>query len=336
MTGRADLAVHIAELVGGDLLEITDPGSGWPALGTLVVDDDPLAVSLFVGPVGLSHRSRDDVERRFQNPGQNRPIVLSDGRYPLLLGLFEEDSQMEVPRPLLVQADPHRRVGRITRYSVFVSVTALREASATGWSEDITNTGEVIRCLLPPLLPVSVSAALDDVVPPSNAMQAAINGSGLLDFPVDETPAAERARRAGTTLVRDARFARRVTLAYDGFCAMCGLDANLIQGAHIYPASAPGSQDEPWNGLALCPNHHLAFDRHLIAVHPGTRKIIFNPELRRQAESSRAMSAFITGTFEQLTEPTEQSARPRTEMFTSRYRHFPDNYNWLGAAGVPG
>ena len=48
----------------------------------------------------------------------------------------------------------------------------------------------------------------------------------------------------------------------------------------------------------------------------------------------RAMSAFITGTFEQLTEPTEQSARPRTEMCTSRYRHFPDNYSWLGAVLV--
>jgi hypothetical protein len=334
MTGRADLAVHIAELVGEDLMEITDPGTGWPAFGILSVDDNSLPVSLFVGPVGLSHRGRDEVERRFQNPGQNRPIAHLEDRYPLLIGLFEEDSQLEVPRPLLVQADPHRRVSRMTRFSIFVSVAALRRATATGWSEDITDSGEVIRCLLPPLLPVSVSAVLEDVVPSTNAMQAAINGSGLMDFPADEAPAAERARRAATTLVRDARFAKRVTLAYKGTCAMCGLGSDLIQAAHIYPASAPGSKDEPWNGLALCPNHHLAFDRHLVAVHPSTRKIIFSPQLQAEAKHSSAMSAFIAGTFQYLAEPGEPSVRPRPDVFFTRYQHFPGNYSWLGDSRV--
>ena len=334
MTGRADLAVHIAELVGVDVLRITDPGAGWPAVGTLMLDSGPLRVSLFAGSVGLSHRDRDDVERRFQNPGQNRPITTLPDRYPLLLGLCEEDPYLSVPRPLLVQADPYRRVGRITRFSVFVNVASLVEAWTTGWSEDVTTSGEVIRCLAPPLLPVSISAMRDEVVPVHSAMQAAINGSGLMDSPNYDLPAAERARRAGTALVRDARFARRVALAYNGSCAMCGLDANLIQAAHIYPASAPGSQDEPWNGLALCPNHHLAFDRHLIAVHPDTRKVIFNPAVKVQAKSSRTVNAFIVGTLDQLAEPAEPSACPRTEMFTSRYRHFPDNYSWLVATGV--
>ena len=334
MSSRAALAVHIAELVGEDLLEITDPGAGWPALGILLLDGNPLPVSLFAGPVGLSHRGRDEVERRFQNPGQNRPIAHPEDRYPLLIGLFEEDSQLEVPRPLLVQADPYRRVSRMTRFSIFVSVPALRQAMATGWSEDISDSGEVIRSLLPPLLPVSVSAVRDGVVLSSNAMQAAISGSGLMDFPADEAPAAERARRAATTLVRDARFAKRVTLAYEGSCAMCGLGSDLIQAAHIYPASAPGSQDQPWNGLALCPNHHLAFDRHLVAVHPDTGKITFNPQLEAHAEYSSAMSAFIAGTFDYLAEPSEPSARPRPDMFVTRYQHFPGHYGWLGDSSV--
>jgi hypothetical protein len=67
MAGRADVAAHIAALVGDGVLRIGDPGSGWPSLGTLVVDGVPVPVSLFVASVGLSHRERDEVERRFQN-----------------------------------------------------------------------------------------------------------------------------------------------------------------------------------------------------------------------------------------------------------------------------
>jgi hypothetical protein len=329
MTARADLALRISELVGGDVLRITDPGSGWPAFGTLLLDSGPLPVSLFAGPVGLTHRNRDDVERRFQNPGQARPITTTPDRYPLLLGLYTEDDYLAVPRPLLVQADPYRRVGNITRYSIFVSVAALTEALATGWSESTNTTGEAIRCLAPPLLPVSVSAVRDDVVPADNSMQTVISGSGLLESPVYEEPAAERARRAGTALVRDARFARRVTVAYSGLCAMCGIGPNLVQAAHIYPASAPGSHDEPWNGLALCPNHHLAFDRYLLAVHPDTRQVIYSPEMNAQVQSSSAMAAFTAATYAQLAEPEEPAARPLSEMFTDRYQHYRDYYRWL-------
>ena len=121
----------------------------------------------------------------------------------------------------------------------------------------------------------------------------------------------------------------RVTEAYDGLCTMCGIDANLIQAAHIYPASAPGSHDEPWNGLALCRNHHLAFDRHLLAVHPDTRQVIYSPEMNDQVRSSSAMHAFAACTYEQLAEPGEPSARPLSEMFRDRYQYYRDYYGWL-------
>jgi hypothetical protein len=330
MTARSERAERIAELVGTELLVITDPGTGWPALGTLTVDGERVAVALFVGAVGRSHRNRDDAERRFQNPGQDRPIVLVADRRPLLLGLLEEDAELDIHRPLLVQADPYRRIDRITRFSVFTSVTGLKEASSKGWSEHINSSGEYIRCFLPPLLPVSVAAGLGDSALPSEAMQAAINGSGLVEAPAPESgPAAERARRAATSLVRDARFSRRVINAYDGLCAMCGLDANLVQGAHIYPAAAPGSHDEPWNGLALCPNHHLAFDRHLLAVHPGTRKILISPDLTKQLQRSPAMELFVSGTFHHLAEPADNSARPSSEMLTKRYEYFVGSYEWM-------
>jgi hypothetical protein len=65
VVGRADIIDRIAALVGVDVLRITDPDLGWPAHGTLVVDGTEVPVSLFVAPVGLTHRNRDEVERRF-------------------------------------------------------------------------------------------------------------------------------------------------------------------------------------------------------------------------------------------------------------------------------
>ena len=329
MISRRNMAAHLAELVGGGLLQVTDAGTGWPSLGVLTVDGTPLPVSLFLGAVGLSHRGRDDVERRFQNPGQDRPIVPVPGRHSLLIGIIEDDQLLDVPRPLLVQADPFRRADHTTRFSVFVGLQALREAWATGWSEETSTSGELIRCLVPSLLPVSVSAALSGAEPSAGVMQAVISSSGLMDPATGESPAAERARRAGSSLVRDARFRRRVASAYGGRCAMCGIGAGLIQAAHIYPAAAPGSQDEPWNGLALCPNHHAAFDQHLIAVRPQMAEVLFSPELRACASSSPPVTAFVASTYRRLAPPADPAARPNGQMFMRRYEYFGGYYGWL-------
>lgn len=328
---RTVTAARIADLVGRDQFTITDLRDGWPSLGTLVVNGNPLQVALFAGSVFRSHRERDSRERRFQNPGQDRPIVLNPQRYPLLLGLLEGDQALHIERPVLMLADPVHRAGRGTRFSVFASVASLVEAEAKGWSEALNSRGETIRCLYPQLLPVVVAGLLDDALPPSYSLQSVIEGSGLLDVHGADIPAAaERARRAAATLVRDAKFSKRIVEAYGGRCAMCGLDADLVQGAHIYPVSAPGSRDEPWNGLALCPNHHLAFDKHLLAVHPDTREVVLSPVVRAQAEAVTAMKAFVGATFPRLAEPADASARPHADMFSKRYDHYGAAYGWLG------
>jgi hypothetical protein len=329
VTRGADVE-RLAELVGEDVLRVTDKASGWPALAELSVEGVSVPVALFVAPVGLSHRGRDKVERRFQNPGGNRPIIdPRPSREPLLIGLWEADEQTQVERPLLVSADPFKRLGLTTRFSVFVSMASLRAALETGWFAAENAVGESIRCFTPSLLGLSYQADRD-AVPDMPAMQAAIAGSGLLDAPASEIPAAsERARRAGSTLVRDARFSRRVVSAYDGLCAMCGLDLELVQGAHIYPVSAPGSHDEPWNGLALCANHHLAFDRHLVGVVPATSDIAFHRTIRDQVSGSPAVRALVGGTFPRLESPADPAAQPRSEMFEWRYDYFPGRYEWL-------
>lgn len=333
MAGRADLVERIAELAGEDVLRISSLQTGWPALGDLVADGVITPVALFAGHVGLSHRNRDHIERRFQNPGTDRPIMEIPDRDPLLLGLWEADHLEQVVRPLLVSADPLLRVGRRTRYSVFVSLATLRSALGTGWSEGRSSDGEVIRVFVPSLLPLSCRMDREHAVPPASAVQAAIEGSGLLGAEdQDMSAASQRARRAGSTLVRDARFSRRVVEAYGGLCAMCGLDVGLVQGAHIYPVSAPASHDEPWNGLALCANHHLAFDKHLVGVDLESTEILLHADVLAQVPESPAVGAFVSGTYRRLATPGDRAARPRAEMFRMRYGFYSDCYDWLGAA----
>ena len=64
--------------------------------------------------------------------------------------------------------------------------------------------------------------------------------------------------------LRDIDFRRRVLCAYEHSCAMCNIQLNLLEGAHILPVVHPESTDSTSNGIALCVLHHRAFDRSLV------------------------------------------------------------------------
>ncbi len=73
-------------------------------------------------------------------------------------------------------------------------------------------------------------------------------------------------------LVRSAVFSREVLRAYQSTCAVSGLQlvrttgaAPLLDACHIVPWSV-SHDDTIGNGLALCPNLHRAFDRHLFWI----------------------------------------------------------------------
>jgi hypothetical protein len=327
VSARTETVLRIADLAGSDVVEIEDTADGWPALAKVRIDGAWVPSALFVGKVWEAHRpSRVAVERRFQNPGQNRPIVIPPGRLPLLVGLWEEDPYLEVPRPVLVLADATRREGLLTRHSVFQSVDALVNAATTGFASSVSDSDEQILYFDPRLLGVASLALADDLQLPSAALSVAVEASGIAES--DDDAAAERARRATTAIVRDARFGRQVVSAYQGLCALCGLNLGLVEGAHIYPASAPGSPDRTWNGIALCANHHSAFDRHLLHVHPVDRTVTLHPDVHERAGSSDAAAAFVAGTGEVLIEPSVTSAVPRSEMFEKRYDFYGSQYAW--------
>jgi putative restriction endonuclease len=76
---------------------------------------------------------------------------------------------------------------------------------------------------------------------------------------------------------RDGAFRRIILEVYDYRCAACGVrvlldqSVSLVEAAHLIPFNVSWN-DKPTNGMALCPNHHWAMDRYLIAPVPHGKK----------------------------------------------------------------
>lgn len=74
------------------------------------------------------------------------------------------------------------------------------------------------------------------------------------------------------------RFAFKVFRRYGPACVACGLEIKgLVQAAHLHAKKLLGS-DDPRNGIPLCANHHIAFDKGLWAIDPDTTQFVIRSE----------------------------------------------------------
>jgi len=325
-TARINTLNELIHLVGDDAVTVVDPRDGWPSLVQVKLSTTVCLVSLHVGPIKFSYRERDDVERRFQNPGQDHPVMILPNSIPLLIGIWDE-----TPKPVLVSmGDVVNRVGKNTRQSLFIPLTLLEDAATRGWADHESTSYERLTAFHPRLFPAHLEMISSGTQIPIDRIISALDASGINEE--EQLPPAERGRRATTTLIRDARFKRNVVDAYDGLCAMCGLNLGLVEGAHIYPASAPQSPDEVWNGIALCSNHHGAFDKQLIHVNAQSRIISMHPGLMAMATNKEACRRFIDTTYVGLARPKVTTSDPRSDMFEKRYKHYGFSYAWAHAA----
>ena len=84
----------------------------------------------------------------------------------------------------------------------------------------------------------------------------------------DEPPTATTTRP-----VRDRAFRRLIRQLYDETCSLCEMRLvteeghSVLEAAHIIPY-AESFNDDPRNGLGLCPVHHWCYDEGLIGVSP--------------------------------------------------------------------
>jgi putative restriction endonuclease len=153
-------------------------------------------------------------------------------------------------------------------------------------------------------------------------------GAILSTKPSSFEPAALREDLPG----RDGAFRKTILEIYDYRCAACGIrvklssDLSMVEAAHIIPFSQSGN-DRPDNGLALCPNHHWAMDRFLIAPCPdpkypaGVWKVgeRLDERVDDQKELLELENKKVLGPSEQKFNPAFASLKWREDQLKVRY-----------------
>ena len=145
-------------------------------------------------------------------------------------------------------------------------------------------------------------------------------------------PAEPAALREALPPGRDAAFRRTVLEVYDYTCAACGIrlllssDLSLVEAAHIIPFSVTRN-DRPTNGLALCPNHHWAMDRHLIAPCPDSqhREGVWRIS-RRLEERKEGQRDLVALAGKPVIPPGEEKFYPAIESLRWREKQLTTSY----------
>lgn len=318
-SARASLANSFVRAAGPSAARVVNLQTGWPSRIQIFVDGTWQNVDLYISTI--SSHARKSYELRFQNPAAQteRPIIKQADAKPILMGYTEAWG-----KPICVVPDVKRRLGSANRFSILFRDTLIQQAVSRGWAEYYSSTDETITAFHASLLPayLAVESAGDDL--PVYGITMAIDNTGFNE--VQDLTITQRARVAITRLARDWAFRKDVISAYDGQCALCGLDWGLIQAAHIYPASAPGSPDAIPNGLGLCGNHHAMFDLHKLHIDPSSRKVRIHPNIVKKANEPGRL--FLETTYDTLQLPLKAAHHPDPEMLAKRYTWFEELYKW--------
>jgi putative restriction endonuclease len=131
---------------------------------------------------------------------------------------------------------------------------------------------------------------------------------------------------------RDGAFRHTILEIYDYRCAACGIrvkisDAlSLVEADHIIPFGV-SRNDKPDNGLALCPNHHWAMDRFLIAPCPDSNRCAgiwrVGSGLDARIEGQKDLVALAN---QPVIPPSEEKFYPSLENLRWREKHLNAKY----------
>lgn len=133
---------------------------------------------------------------------------------------------------------------------------------------------------------------------------------------------------------RDGAFRRTILEIYDYRCAACGVcvvldnkSLSLVEAAHLIPFSL-SRNDKPTNGMALCPNHHWAMDRHLLAPVPDGKKRagIWRVNEARLDDSIEGQRDLVAIAGRPVIPPGEQQFYPALESLRWREEHLVTAY----------
>ena len=271
-------------------------------------------VSVFIGNIHGAGRSDDD-EFRIQCPGDlpsrfgarqtAGDIVVVLGFHPVLNVFSAWD-----PARLLVR-NPIAR-----RFSMYTRLSKIQEASSVGASTYVDSNQQNILSFRSEFLGLYVENSrtihgINDVRFKSIAQKYGATQPGQKPVRLG-TVKGQRITATHTQYVRSPQFRTSVLEAYSYRCAMCGVQLDLIEAAHVVPHAHPKGLDVVTNGIALCSLHHRSFDTSLLYVDP-TYGIRVNPGrvgYLRKLNRAGGLKNYTKGLQANLTVPADVNLRP--------------------------
>jgi putative restriction endonuclease len=274
--------------------------------------------SLLIYIWSLTHgggAARPKNEYRIQMTGVDFPLQSAAGFRTLVLGWHEE---LGVFAGFDVQK--HQR-STSRSPSIQIHFDTLKEAAQRRLSFQRKGNEEIAVAFAPDLFGgyVAQQENLHEFAQQPSEMQVleeVVAAESLSEQLLQTLPAARQTVvRAVTIRQRESSFRSRVLDAYEHACAICDLQLDLLEAAHIIPVYSDESNDLTSNGLALCALHHKAYDLALLRVDenfrifPNERKI---ESLRRKGHLG-GLALFQQALREEIRLPAEAINRPRPE-----------------------
>lgn len=283
---------------------------------------DGRVVRVFLWNIGPGGPNRDPDEYRVQTTRSGGIPLWIPRRRTWLLGYHSELG-------VFSGWDPRFHPNPGSSSSLQVQFSQLEDAARDGMSSRTRKVDlgiEVVAAFVPAAIRAYLEVASN--LPPPGASEDVMRvwagvGTGEEAKPDDLPRAAARREviRQTTVKVRDARFRASVLRVYRDRCSFCGLGVGLIEAAHILGVGEGGS-DDVTNGMALCPTHHTAFDKGLLAVDEAGAVIVNRGYLRQLGASQAEIAGLKRGLLVKARTPTGSRFRPDPRLLAAHWKRW--------------
>lgn len=206
------------------------------------------------------------------NPDECRIQVAKTGNFRealntktevIVLGYFADEKVFTAWNPYLMRD----RINQKQTISLYSRFSVQRQASISKIAAYRDNNGQSIISFLPDYLGLYLENIQHIHLLSDEELYMLVSESDSLNSN-NENGFSESSQGhltiTHTRYKRDPRFKSLVYEAYNNRCAMCGIQLELIEAAHIVPHSHEKGTDDIGNGISLCALHHTAYDKSLI------------------------------------------------------------------------
>lgn len=213
---------------------------------------------------GIGRTNEDECRLQFAKSPEF--IAAKDSGMPVLfLGYFADSNTFTAWNPF-TQTE---RINMRKTVSVYSRFSVVRKASEQGLAVYVDSNRQAVISFRPEYLGLYLeNFAIMHQSTESELLQLIRKSDEIQETEKEVGPTIKIEKKRFTVthkrLKRDIMFRKIVSEAYGHRCAVCGIQLELTEVAHIIPFSHDSGTDDPTNGVCLCALHHKAFDSGLI------------------------------------------------------------------------